>query len=208
MGWGWGCYLQATYLHYYQHLLMARVTRNLLLQGLSGKISGLVVRQVGDQTIVQAAEAKGQRPARSPRQQAHLDRMYQAQLYAKAQLRDPAALALYTTGISTRCTSAYTVAVADYMKAPIVTALIINAYHGQPGDVIRVQATDNFAVTAVHVRISLPDGILLEEGPATLEPDGSWCYLVTAAQPPAPGTTITATVHDRPGNTASHTATL
>lgn len=107
---------------YYCSLLttlpMARVTNNLLLQGISGKIGPLVVRQVGGQTIVQSAETKAQRAPRSPRQQAHLDRMYQAQLYAKAQIRDPSLKALYATRIDQRRTSAYTVAIADYMKAP------------------------------------------------------------------------------------------
>lgn len=179
---------------------------NLLLRGLSGKLGGLIVRQVGGQTIVQAAEVKGQRAPRSPRQQAHLDRMYRAQLYAKAQLRDPAAKALYATGITASCTSAYTVAVADFMQAPVITALLIGRYHGQPGDTILVQATDNFAVTAVLVRIRAPDGSLLEEGPATAQPTGAWRYQATVARPVAPGTTITAEARDRPGNVASQVA--
>jgi hypothetical protein len=187
---------------------MARVTHNALLRGLSGKLGGLVIRQVGDQTIVSAAEAPGQRAPRSLKQQAHLDRMYRAQLYAKAQLRDPAARALYATGITARCTSAYTVAIADYMKAPVITCLKINGYHGQPGDKIQVLATDNFAVTAVHICIRHPNGALLEEGPATPAPDGSWCYTAAVRQVLRPGTSITATVYDRPGNATTQTALL
>lgn len=182
---------------------MARVTNNPLLRGISGKIGPLIFRQVGGQTIVQAAEAKGQRAPRSPRQQAHLDRMHQAKLYAKAQIRDPAAKALYATRIDTRRTSAYTVAIADYMNPPQITALDVSAYRGQPGDIIRISATDDFAVAAVQVRIFRPDGTLLEEGPAIPQPGDSWHYPAQQPHPLTPGTTCEAEAHDHPGNQAT-----
>ena len=89
---------------------MARVPKTSLLHGVSGKLGPSVLRQVGGQTVVQAAEAPGWRVPCSPAQQAHLDRMYQAQLYAKAQTRDPAAKARYTMRIDQRRRRAYAVA--------------------------------------------------------------------------------------------------
>jgi hypothetical protein len=187
---------------------MARVTRNSLLRGISGKLGTLVVRQVGDQTIVQAAEAPGPRAPRSPAQQAHLDRMYPAQCYAKAQVQDPAAKARYATGIDQRRTSAYTVAVADFMNPPVITALLTTRYHGQPHDVLIVAATDDFAVAAVHVSICSPAGVLLEAGPATPQPDGRWHYLAQTTQPALPGLRLEAEARDYAGNVVSYNQVL
>jgi hypothetical protein len=185
---------------------MARVTHNPLLQGISGKIGSLVIRQVGGQTIVQSAESKAKRAPRSPKQQAHLDRMYQAQLYAKAQLRDPAAKALYATRIDQRRTSAYTVAIADYMRPPEILGLDARAYHGRPGDALLIQATDDFEVIAVILRFLSPTGTELETGPATLQPAGDWRYAVR--QNHAAGTTCDVEAHDRPGNCTTRRFTL
>ncbi|MDO7877609.1 hypothetical protein Q5H93_22915 [Hymenobacter sp. ASUV-10] len=185
---------------------MARVTNNLLLQGISGKIGPLVIRQVGGQTIVQSAENKAKRAPRSPKQQAHLDRMYQAQLYAKAQIRDPNLKALYATRIDQRRTSAYTVAIADYMNAPEILGLDARAYRGHPGDALRIQATDDFEVIAVVLRFLTPTGTLLETGPATLQPAAHWLYLTQ--QNHAAGTTCEVEAHDRPGNATTRSFTL
>jgi hypothetical protein len=184
-------------------LLMARVTRGSLLQGISGKIGGIVVRQVGNQTIVSAAEAKGERAPRSARQQAHLDRFFAAQCYAGAQMQDPATKALYATGINERLTSARVVAIADFMNPPTVVAAEWSGYQGRAGDVIRVVATDDFAVTALTVRLETAAEDLLEEGLATLLPDGAWAYTVVRPHTAGPGTRILVQAYDRPGNVGS-----
>lgn len=179
---------------------MARVTGNSLLRGVSGKIGNLVVRQVGQQTIVSAAEAPGPRAPRSPKQQAQLERMYRAQLYAKAQIRDPDAKALYATGIDARRTSAYTVAVADYLNAPVIGRVELGSYHGRPGNVLRIWATDDFAVTSVQARILTADGTELEAGPTILQPDASWHYLLQLPHPANTPLTLHLEAYDRPGN--------
>lgn len=188
---------------------MARVTGNSLLRGVSGKIGSLVIRQVGDQTIVSAAERLGPRAPRSPKQQAQLDRMYRAQLYAKAQMLDPDAKARYATGIDARRTSAYTVAVADYLNAPTITRVDLSGYRGRPGDALQIWATDDFAVTAVHVRIlSTPDGPEVESGPALLQPDASWRYLVQRPHAPGAPLTLHLEAHDLPRNVGQLVQTL
>ena len=179
---------------------MARVPKTSLLYGVSGKLGPFVLRQVGGQTVVQAAEGPGRRAPRSPAQQAHLDRMYQAQLYAKAQIRDPTAKARYATRIDQRCRSAYAVAIADYMYAPRVTAIDGRDYQGRPGDLIRVVATDDFAVVAVQVGLYDPAGELLEGGPAVLLPTGEWGYLVRRNAPVGLDIRIEAEARDNPGN--------
>lgn len=182
---------------------MARIPKNSLLHGISGKLGNLVLRQVGGQTVVQAAEAPGRRAPRSPAQQAHLDRMYRAQLYAKAQVRDPTAKARYTTGIDQRRRSAYAVAIADYMHAPEITAVDMRSYHGQPGDPIFITATDDFAVAGVAVRLYEADGALLEEGLAERLATGpGWRYIGRAAAALAHGGRVEAEARDYPGNVA------
>lgn len=187
---------------------MARVPKNSLLSGISGKLGNLVLRQVGGQTVVQAAEAPGRRAPRSPAQQAHLDRMYRAQLYAKAQIRDPAAKARYATRIDERRRSAYAVAIADYMHAPRITALDTGRFRGRPGDLIRVVATDDFAVAAVQVRLYAGDGLLIEEGPADLLAAGVWCYTARIGCAVGAGARIEAEVRDYPGNIARQEVVL
>ncbi|WP_151088528.1 hypothetical protein [Hymenobacter baengnokdamensis] len=187
---------------------MARALDNPLLHGVSGKIGNLVVRQVAGQTIVSLAEAKGARAPRSPRQQAQLDRMYRAQQYAKAQLRDPAAKAHYATGIDRRRTSAYTVAIADYLNAPVIISLTSSKYFSQAGAWVQVVATDDFGVEAVLVRLRGVAGTLLEEGPASCQADGSWRYEVQATYPAGQIISFEAEAHDRPGNIAQATSLL
>jgi len=187
---------------------MARVTRNSLLRGISGKLGGLVFRQVGDQTIVSAAAAKENRKPRSPKQQAQLDKFAAATRYARAQMQDPAAAALYATGIDERHAGAYNVAVADYLHAPVITAVDCPAYPGQPDQPIRVWATDNFGVTAVTIRMLTSEGVALETGAAIQQPDGYWQYLPRQASAVVPGTTLQVHAIDRPGNVAEVTHLL
>lgn len=186
---------------------MARVTRGSLLQGISGKIGGIVVRQVGNETIVSAAESKGARAPRSARQQAHLTRFHQAQRYAAAQLRDEAARALYATGVGGRLQSPYHVAIADFMHAPQITGIDTAAYQGRPGDLIRVAATDDFAVVSVLLRLESATGDVLEEGPATPAPAGpDWHYAVQTTT--ARAAVLHVRAFDRPGNVAEQTVRL
>ncbi|MCR5889262.1 hypothetical protein LRS06_16110 [Hymenobacter sp. J193] len=178
---------------------MARVTGNSLLRGISGKLGGLVVRQVGDQTIVSAAEGEKPGPG-SPRQQAQRYRMYHAQCYANAQMQDPAAKALYSTGINGRLTSSRLLAITDFLRAPKITAVDLSAYHGRPRDLVRVLATDDFAVTAVLLRFFGGAGALLGEVAAVLQADGSWQAPAPAALATERALHLEVTAFDRPGN--------
>ncbi|UOQ71343.1 hypothetical protein [Hymenobacter cellulosilyticus] len=115
--------------------------------------------------------------------------------------QDPALKAAYETGVDVNTTSSYVVAVADYLSAPSIRNVDFSAYHGKPGDVITVQATDNFAVTEVRVRIQNPDGTLVEEGPALPDPDGfTFRFTAKASNTSLEGDKITVTAADRPGN--------
>jgi hypothetical protein len=178
---------------------MARVTKKSLLKGLSGKIGNLVIRQVGEETVVSAAE-RGPRAPRSPRQQAQLGRMYQAQLYGSAQHRDAEAKALYATRIDSDRTSARSVAIADYMHSPEIQAVDRRGYQGRLGDQLQVEATDDFAVTAVAIRIEGPAGEVLIQGPARLQASGNWVFTAGLGHALPPGSMLYVEAFDRPGN--------
>jgi hypothetical protein len=186
---------------------MARVTNNALTRGLSGRVGGLVFRQVQEETIVSAAPGPTQLPA-SDKQRAHRQRFFAAQCYAAAQLQDPAARALYATGIDDRRRSARVVAIADYMNAPCIVAVDLSGCRGGRGDTIRVAATDDFAVTAVTLHLETAEGALLEEGAATPLPGGDWTYTLHATHAPTPGRRLRVRAYDRPGNVTEQTYPL
>lgn len=135
-------------------------------------------------------------PAVSQRQ-----RIQQAAFYGHDVHQDPDKKATYAAGIDEILRSPYAVAVADYLNAPNITNVDFSGYHGKIGDCIVVEATDDFAVHHVHVRIQNPDGSLVEEGDATPQPDGcTFHYLATATNVSLAGDKITITAADNPGN--------
>ncbi|UOQ52669.1 hypothetical protein [Hymenobacter cellulosivorans] len=178
---------------------MARVTGNSLLQGLSGTIGGITVRQVGKQTIVSAAEGPKKAPP-SDKQLTQRLRMHYAQCYAEILKQDPALKALYATGITDRLKNARLVAITDYLNAPEVLGADLSAYQGRPHDVIRLYATDDFAVTAVEAHLYSATDQLLVQGPAALQPEGCWLFSLPSVSLAEPAIRLEVRAFDRPGN--------
>ena len=103
--------------------------------------------------------------------------------------------------------TAKNVAFMDAYYPPEVTAITTGGYSGLPGELIRIEATDNIRVTGVRVEIRTGAGKLVESGEAADDGSGeNWTYRTTAVNPALPGSTITATARDHPGNLASKTA--
>ncbi len=187
---------------------MAKAT-NALTQGLSGKVSGLVFRRNPDGSISAGNAPRTSGKAPTAAMQAQRDRFQQATFYGRAVQKDPATKAAYEGGVDTATTSAYTVAVADYLNAPSIRDVDFSAYRGRVGDRITIQATDDFAVTAVRVQIENPDGSLVEQGAAQAQPDGfTFVYTATAANATFIGDKITVTAEDRAGNETAQPTTL
>ncbi|MBK7203332.1 MAG: hypothetical protein WAW03_01715 [Anaerolineae bacterium] len=83
----------------------------------------------------------------------------------------------------------------------------LDAYTGAVGSAITVMATDDTAVTGLHVRIEQLDGTLAEEGAAVqVGHSPAWTYMATAANPAA-ACKVTVTALDRPGHAATKTET-
>lgn len=181
---------------------MARAT-NLLTLGLSGKISVLVFRQQADGSapVVAAMPSKSSKPP-TPGATANRDRFRRASAYAKAIRYNQELTALYAQAVGRGHHSAYHTALADALNSPQLVGYQASSLPLAPGQLISVQATDDFEVVQVRVRLESPDGSLLEEGDARAPAPGeflSWWYY--AIQHPLPaGTWLVATAYDRPGN--------
>jgi hypothetical protein len=178
---------------------MARNKRNMVIAGLSGMLGGqLILRQVGNHTIVTRAPRPSSKPP-TIQQQQFRSRFGRAVAYATAAIKDEATRAVYGQRAGSG-QSAYHLAIADFLHAPVIHAIGTEDYTGQPGSTLTARVTDNFKVAGVRVRIEPADGSPGEEGPAVQQKDGlTWVYTAQAAVY-LPGCRITVTATDLPGN--------
>jgi hypothetical protein len=179
---------------------MAKVAKNIVLFGASGKLGDqIVIRQRGGQTIL--AQAPGERTDEpTAAQKAQRLKFQQAIVYGKAQIADADSRAEYAAKSDER-KSAYNVAVADFLHAPDVDEIDLTNYTGAAGDTIRVRVTDDFKVTQVQVSISNSDGSLVEQGDALQQQNGlDGLYTATAANESLEGDKIVVKASDKPGH--------
>jgi hypothetical protein len=187
---------------------MAKVGKNVLTRGLSGKVGNLVVfRHNGDGTIMSAAPGKRTRPL-TESQQLHLQQFKEAVIYAKSVMADPGRKAVYEPLVS-RGISVYNLAVADFMKPPVIREMDISNYTGQTGDKIRVRAMDNFKISEIGVTIFKADNTIVESGVAAAESNGlDWFYTAAHENTSMSGGRVVATVTDTPGHSVMMTQML
>ena len=118
--------------------------------------------------------------------------------------------ALYQKGITAKKTSAYAVAVSDYLHSPAIHYIKVPDYDGAIARTLTVKATDDFRVASVDITIIDGHGVRLETGPATayrLKPF-IWKYKTTAANRQVKGTVVKVTARDYAGNKVSATWTV
>jgi hypothetical protein len=179
---------------------MAKQKNNVVTHGLSGTVGGMLVfRQTATGTVVQSPPRASGKSTEA--QQAHRRRFQRAVVYGKASLEDPARQQEYAAAAHRKNSTPFNVAVADFMHAPDIEVIDVSGYHGQPGDVIRIEVTDDFAVWEVKVLISNADGSIVEEGYAEQSAlKYEWIYTATAANPGLTGDRIEVYASDIPGN--------
>ena len=179
---------------------MAKVGNNIVTQGLSGMLGNqLVFRMRGSKTYVAKAPVKTEQEL-TEAQIEHRRHFQEAILYAKGAIASPEMKAAYQEAAE-EDTTAYNVAVADFMNAPHIDEIDISQYTGQPGSNIVVRAVDDFKVAEVAVVIYNPDGSLVEQGLAVEEQGGyQWKYTATALNADLSGDKIIIRVSDIPGN--------
>ena len=173
---------------------MAKSRNNIVTAGLSGGVGNqLVFRQVNGVTIV----AK------------YHNKFAKATVYAKNALQNAALKKVYADQAAKRPgVSAYAMAVADYLKAPIIDHIDTSAYTGvSSGEKISIEVADTSKVMTVKVKIVAANNSAVEEGSATLS-EGKWVYTTTAINAALSGSKVLITATDRPGNVTTKEVTL
>jgi hypothetical protein len=178
---------------------MAKQKGNVVTHGTSGKVGNLLVfRQTAGGTVVQSVPRMSGKVSEA--QLAHRRKFQRAVLYSRSIASDPALEAAYAAKAKPGQEARH-VAVADFFHAPDIDVIDVSAYHGQPGDVIRIEVTDDFAVREVKVVITNADGSPVEEGYAQQEAVGyEWTYKATATNNSPDGDRIEIYASDTPGN--------
>ncbi len=163
---------------------MAKVKKNSLLDGLRGKVGGMVFRQMPDGSTVASAKPDFSERVSSPAQKECQDRFKLGQAYA-SQAKDWPFYVEYAREHKKR---AYNLAFSDWMRSPVIHS--IERCNGR----VRVEASDNVQVVKVEVRILDGEGRVLEQGQAEQVDPLGWEY--------APGTegTVEASAWDMAGN--------
>lgn len=172
---------------------MAKIKRNLMVSGLSGKIGNLVFRQRKDGTTIIAAAPDFSDRVFSEEQVTHQSRFKQATAYARQAAKTNPMYAGLATGTSK---NAYNIALSDWFHAPVIQKVT------RTGRRIRVYATDNVGVTKVIVNITDGKGQLFELGEAVWVKNDRWEY---GASVPAEAK-ITVEAFDLAGNVTRYEA--
>jgi hypothetical protein len=171
-------------------------------------VIGLVHGKIGDLVFVQTRDGKiivRHRPVREAEFTAR--ELGNQSLFARAgehvhKLRqEPERYAVYQQAAKLRGKRACDLANADFRHPPVIQDIDVSAYSGNPGEVLRIQAVDDFGVVAVEVILADLTGTVIEQGAAVLdEASGLWLYPARIAV--GSGQTIVAHVNaaDRAGN--------
>ncbi len=179
---------------------MARVKRNIITEGLSGKLTDLVVfKQVKGKTLVTKAPKKRTVPL-SKKQQLTVNKFTLAMQYAKAALTDPDLKAGYAA-MARDGQTAQNAAMLDFFHGPVIHAVFLSPPDSQ---LLYIKATDNFKVAKVEVSVLYGDGETPEKGAAILTSNDQWIYHLKHPQWLQQGSRLMVTASDLPGNIASH----
>jgi len=179
---------------------MAKVGKNIVTTGMTGKMGDLIVfRLSGGQTIVATKPFKSHVEL-TQAQKVQQRKFQHAVLYGKSIFSNPALKAQYQAKANEK-ESAYNVAVADFLNAPDIDEIDVSNYTGQAGSTIRVSVTDDFMVTGVQVEIYTDDGELVETGDAVQDANLSdWLFTATVSNGSIAGDKIVIKAYDLPGN--------
>ncbi|MBL6950599.1 MAG: hypothetical protein ISR57_08155 [Bacteroidales bacterium] len=131
---------------------MAHTKSNALTKNYSGKFGNQFVFRIRNGKSIMAALPVRISDSATEAQQAVRRRFANASHYAKQILLDPVMLSAYTEK-AVDGKSPYLVAMTDYLRNPWIDEIDIDGYNGNAGEIIRVQAGDDFKVTEVSVKI-------------------------------------------------------
>ena len=182
---------------------MAKVSNNIIIQGLSGSLGDQLVIQAGrgGQTIIRVKPRPSDKPP-TEAQQAARERCEEAAAYAKGAQDQP----VYAEKAAGTPKTPYNVAVADWFHPPEVVEIDLDGWTGGVGETLRAKARDDVQVERVHFLIADQGGTLVEEGPGVQVEDSLWWEYVTTVDHPGGTATVLVTAGDLPGHEASKEA--
>ena len=145
---------------------MAKVRKNPVIQGISGKIGNLVFKQLPDGSTIVTARVVLHNKKWSKAQLAHQARMREAAAYG----REAQHQAVYAALAEKSTLTGYNFAFADRMKPPVIHAI------ERRDGCIWVRASDNIGVVRVEVRVLDEAGTVLTKGEAVQTSKEVWEY--------------------------------
>ncbi|HNE68313.1 MAG TPA: hypothetical protein PLE39_08030 [Anaerolineales bacterium] len=178
---------------------MAKVRNNIIIQGLSGSLGDqLVIKQdKAGRTIVAVPPSVDPNRTFSAAQLERQEKFRDASVYAKGAKDEE----VYVEKAKGTPQTPSNVAMADWFHAPEVKEIDTEAWSGQAGQVIRIQAVDDVQVTQVNVVITDAEDAVMEQGAAVRAEGAWWAYTTTASV--TGEAKIVVTARDLPGNIAS-----
>ncbi len=180
---------------------MAKVRKNIFVQGLSGSLGKqLVLKRGRNGTIVSKFPVFDENRTFTEPQLKQQNKFGEAVAYAKHAKE----LEIYIQKAKLTNRLPYHVAISDSSNPPEIREVDVSAWDGGTGQVIRVMAVDDVQVTQVKVSIMYDAETVLEEGEAVQDGDAWWSYVTTTAV--GSGAHVLVTVRDLPGNVVKWTA--
>lgn len=185
---------------------MAKVRKNVLIEGLSGMVADQLVfkQDQAGRTIVSIRPHYDEDREFTATQLAHQERFQEATAYAKDAIQTETVYAEEAEGTAK---NAYNVAVADWFHPPEVDEIDLDGYTGDVGEVIRAKVNDDLQVEAVSVVITTDTDVLVEQGQMTHD-QGLWYTYTTTADCPPGQARVIVTGLDLPGHEGTNEATL
>ena len=166
-----------------------------ILKGMLGKQIVVKKAKSGKRYLSAAPESDPNRKL-TPAQAKYKERFKRQAVYGKAVSNNPELRKLYEKKLRPGC-SVYIMAWRDAHYPPVVRSIWTTGYRGLQGDIIYIQAEDDFKVASVWVSIFDNQDKLIEKGEATFQKDDVWHYNVTTN---VKGSKITVIAYDLPWN--------
>ena len=185
---------------------MAKLDPNQLLGILHGKLGGLVFVRNADGTV-HVRHSPVREAGFTEGELSNQARFKQAVTYVGKVRQQPDVYTAYQAAARAKGKRACDLANADCRHPPIIQDVDLSSYKGEVGEPIRVQAIDDFAVTAVTLTLTEINGLLLEQGSAVLlTRTSTWLYLTETAIPAGQTVVVVhVSVCDRAGNVVTKT---
>lgn len=172
-----------------------------------GGMGHMVFKQSGGRDIVATKPDQVNQP-NTPAQQAQREKFSQGARYAKGALADAQLKALYEARSHALNKPPFALAVADYLKPPVVDQIDLTGYHKHVGDPILIKAHDDLEVTGVTVDIVDNVQASVESVTATFDTGlNAWRYVATVDASAKPSVTVMANALDHPGHAGSLSVT-